>query len=71
MWLTRDEYATKEGDRRRKKIKGKSFEEWSKETGVPIDTIRRRIRRGWSPTKAVGAVLFAQEGPRKKKIASK
>jgi hypothetical protein len=66
-WVTRSEYVQKEGERRKRRIDGKTLGEWSDEIGIPIDTIRRRIRRGWDPMKAVslGSQKCEKRLPRK------
>ena len=70
-WRERDAHAKMESDRRTRKIAGKTYEQWSEKTGVPVDTIKRRIRRGWDPVKAAKTPLVPKTAKRPRKKAEK
>jgi len=48
-WRTKKEHADAESDRRTRKVDGKTYQEWAEETGIPIETLKKRVRRGWKP----------------------
>ncbi len=55
-WATREEQVSNTRRNRNLTFQGKTqhLAEWSRETGIKCSTISMRLRRGWTPQKALG-----------------